>query len=82
MSVAHLQAGYLWVDAITSDGQNDIVTVSLGRHSRRFTRREPPFRLCYIGSAYRAIRPQRGQMREFSQAGVELIGADALTDAA
>ena len=28
-------------------------------------------------SAYRAIRPQRGQMREFTQAGVELIGAEA-----
>jgi ATP phosphoribosyltransferase regulatory subunit HisZ len=37
----------------------------------------PPFRLSYIGNAYRAIRPQRGQMREFSQAGVELIGVDA-----
>jgi ATP phosphoribosyltransferase regulatory subunit len=38
---------------------------------------EPPFRLAYIGSAYRAIRPQRGQMREFTQAGVELIGVEA-----
>ena len=27
-------------------------------------------------NAYRAVRPQRGQMREFTQAGVELIGAD------
>ena len=39
--------------------------------------RGPAFRLCYIGNAYRAIRPQRGQMREFMQAGVELIGGDA-----
>ena len=38
---------------------------------------QPPFRLSYIGNAYRAIRPQRGQMREFSQAGVELIGVEA-----
>jgi ATP phosphoribosyltransferase regulatory subunit len=38
---------------------------------------EPPFRFFYVGSAYRAVRPQRGQMREFMQAGVELIGADA-----
>ena len=38
---------------------------------------EPPFRLCYIAHAYRAIRPQRGQMREFTQAGVELIGVEA-----
>jgi ATP phosphoribosyltransferase regulatory subunit len=38
---------------------------------------EPPFRLSYIASAYRAVNPQRGQMREFTQAGVELIGAPA-----
>ena len=41
----------------------------------RYADAEPPFRLCYIGNAYRAVRPQRGQMREFLQAGVELIGA-------
>jgi ATP phosphoribosyltransferase regulatory subunit len=38
---------------------------------------EPPFRLSYIARAYRAVSPQRGQMREFTQAGVELIGAPA-----
>lgn len=38
---------------------------------------EPPFRLHYTGNAYRAIRPQRGQLREFRQVGVELIGARA-----
>src|SRR6188508_2538118 len=43
----------------------------------RFADAEPPFRFSYIGNAYRAIRPQRGQMREFTQAGVELIGAEA-----
>src|SRR3954462_15623752 len=37
----------------------------------------PPFRLAYIARAYRAVNPQRGQMREFTQAGVELIGAPA-----
>ncbi|HET9163570.1 MAG TPA: ATP phosphoribosyltransferase regulatory subunit [Solirubrobacterales bacterium] len=36
-----------------------------------------PLRLCYLANAYRAVRPQRGQMREFAQAGVELIGAPA-----
>jgi ATP phosphoribosyltransferase regulatory subunit len=41
----------------------------------RFAGGEPPYRLCYLASAYRAVRPQRGQMREFLQAGVELIGA-------
>lgn len=43
----------------------------------RFATSEPPFRLAYIASAYRAVRPQRGQMREFTQAGVELIGGQA-----
>jgi len=36
-----------------------------------------PLRLSYMASAYRAVRPQRGQMREFIQAGVELIGEPA-----
>jgi ATP phosphoribosyltransferase regulatory subunit len=38
---------------------------------------EPPYRLHYVGNAYRAPNPQRGQMREFRQVGVELIGAGA-----
>jgi ATP phosphoribosyltransferase regulatory subunit len=45
--------------------------------SSRYASAEPPFRFFYIGNAYRAVRPQRGQMREFMQAGVELIGVDA-----
>ncbi len=45
--------------------------------SARYANAEPPFRLFYIGHAYRAVRPQGGQMREFMQAGVELIGAEA-----
>src|SRR5918995_4762023 len=43
----------------------------------RFAGEEPPLRFCYVAPAYRAVRPQRGQMREFTQAGVELIGAPA-----
>ncbi len=35
---------------------------------------EPPHRLCYLANAYRAITPQRGELREFGQAGIELIG--------
>ena len=38
---------------------------------------EPPFRFSYVGRAYRAVSPQRGQMREFMQVGVELLGAEA-----
>jgi ATP phosphoribosyltransferase regulatory subunit len=54
------------------------MTVPIARLvSSRFAEAEPPLRLCYLASAYRAVRPQRGQMREFVQAGVELIGAPA-----
>ena len=43
----------------------------------RYVADEPPFRLCYTAPAFRAIQPQQGQMREFTQAGVELIGPEA-----
>jgi ATP phosphoribosyltransferase regulatory subunit len=43
----------------------------------RYAAAEIPLRLCYLANAYRAVRPQRGQMREFAQAGVELIGVPA-----
>lgn len=40
----------------------------------RFGDLEPPHRLSYLANAYRAVTPQRGELREFGQAGVELIG--------
>jgi ATP phosphoribosyltransferase regulatory subunit len=40
----------------------------------RFAGQEGPFRFSYSGTVYRPVRPQRGQAREFLQAGVELIG--------
>src|SRR6201999_3145092 len=43
----------------------------------RFADAEMPLRLCYLASTYRAVTPQRGQLREVVQAGVELIGAPA-----
>ena len=43
----------------------------------RFADAEPPFRLHYIDTAYRAVRAGREQLREFRQAGIELFGADA-----
>ena len=43
----------------------------------RFAEAEEPLRLCYLANAFRAVRPQRGQMREFAQAGVELVGVPA-----
>jgi ATP phosphoribosyltransferase regulatory subunit len=45
--------------------------------ANRYADAEPPFRLCYLATAFRAVRPQRGQMREFTQAGVELVGSPA-----
>jgi ATP phosphoribosyltransferase regulatory subunit HisZ len=42
--------------------------------STRYTHAEPPLRFSYTAHAYRGVRPQRGQSREFLQAGVELIG--------
>jgi ATP phosphoribosyltransferase regulatory subunit len=52
------------------------MTVPIARLvASRFASSDPPYRLCYLANTYRAVRPQRGQMREFLQAGVELIGA-------
>jgi ATP phosphoribosyltransferase regulatory subunit len=54
------------------------MTVPIARLvATRYAGAEPPLRLCYLANAFRAVRPQRGQMREFTQAGVELIGAPA-----
>jgi ATP phosphoribosyltransferase regulatory subunit len=66
------------------DGSGDLLalrsdmTVPIARLvASRFADTEPPLRLSYLASAYRGVRPQRGQMREFIQAGVELIGEPA-----
>jgi ATP phosphoribosyltransferase regulatory subunit len=54
------------------------MTVPIARMAAsRYADAEPPLRFCYLANAYRAVRPQRGQMREFAQAGVELIGTAA-----
>ena len=52
------------------------MTVPIARLvATRYRDAEPPLRFCYFAHAYRGVRPQRGQSREFLQAGVELIGA-------
>jgi ATP phosphoribosyltransferase regulatory subunit len=52
------------------------MTVPIARLvATRYPTADPPLRLCYIAHAYRAVRPHRGQMREFLQAGIELVGA-------
>lgn len=54
------------------------MTVPIARLvASRYAEAELPLRLCYLANAYRAVQPQRGQMREFAQAGVELIGMPA-----
>jgi ATP phosphoribosyltransferase regulatory subunit len=54
------------------------MTVPIARLvATRYAGAEMPLRLCYLANSFRAVRPQRGQMREFAQAGVELIGAPA-----
>jgi ATP phosphoribosyltransferase regulatory subunit len=45
----------------------------------RYADREPPFRLCYFAHAYRAPQRGAGQLREFLQGGIELIGERAPT---
>jgi ATP phosphoribosyltransferase regulatory subunit len=52
------------------------MTIPIARlAATRFGEVEPPWRLCYVANSYRAVIPQRAQLREFGQAGIELIGA-------
>jgi ATP phosphoribosyltransferase regulatory subunit len=52
------------------------MTVPIARVvATRYAAAEPPLRFSYFAHAFRAVRPHRGQMREFLQAGIELVGA-------
>ena len=54
------------------------MTVPIARlAASRYAEADLPLRFSYIGNAYRAVRPQRAQMRQFMHAGVELLGAGA-----
>jgi ATP phosphoribosyltransferase regulatory subunit len=54
------------------------MTIPIARlAASRFADTEPPLRFSYIGNAYRAVTPQRAQMRQFMHGGVELLGAGA-----
>jgi ATP phosphoribosyltransferase regulatory subunit len=54
------------------------MTVPIARVvATRYAAAEPPLRFCYTAHAYRAVGRHRGQMREFLQSGVELVGAPA-----
>jgi ATP phosphoribosyltransferase regulatory subunit len=65
------------------DGQGGVLvlrgdmTVPIARVvATRYRNAELPLRFCYVAPAWRAVRAQRGQSREFLQAGVELIGVE------
>ena len=52
------------------------MTIPIARlAATRYRDADPPLRFCYFAHAYRRVRPQRGQLRELLQAGIELIGA-------
>jgi ATP phosphoribosyltransferase regulatory subunit len=54
------------------------MTVPIARITgTRYATAELPLRFCYAAHVYRVVRAQRGQPREFLQAGIELIGAPA-----
>jgi len=54
-------------------------TPSVVRVYLRHLKAEPkPIRVYYVGSVFRYDEPQRGRYREFTQAGVEIIGADGV----
>ncbi len=54
------------------------MTIPIARlAASRFADADPPLRFSYMGNAYRAVRPQRAQLRQFMHAGVELLGAPA-----
>jgi len=46
--------------------------------STRMRQEKLPLRLSYVAPAYRFEQPQQGRMQEFTQAGVELIGAQGV----
>src|SRR6185503_6048412 len=54
------------------------MTVPIARvAATRYANVESPLRFTYLANVHRTVRPHRGQMREFLQAGIELIGAPA-----
>ncbi|HEY3020584.1 MAG TPA: ATP phosphoribosyltransferase regulatory subunit [Solirubrobacteraceae bacterium] len=54
------------------------MTVPIARvAATRYATADPPLRFSYLANVHRTVRPHRGQMREFLQAGIELIGSPA-----
>jgi ATP phosphoribosyltransferase regulatory subunit len=71
------QAAYRFLDreghllALRTDFTPQVARLAAGRLSGRSL----PLRCFYIGSVFRHEEPQAGRQREFTQAGVELLGA-------
>jgi ATP phosphoribosyltransferase regulatory subunit len=58
--------------------QRSDMTVPIARVvATRYAESPVPLRFCYFAHTYRGVRPQRGQLREMLQAGIELIGSPA-----
>jgi ATP phosphoribosyltransferase regulatory subunit len=57
--------------------RSDMTTPIARVVATRYADSEPPLRFCYFAHTYRGVRPQRGQLREMLQAGIELIGSAA-----
>ncbi|GKX28896.1 ATP phosphoribosyltransferase regulatory subunit [Vallitalea longa] len=54
------------------------ITPSIARYvSTYFKNEETPIRVCYIGNTFRNGKSYQGKLREFTQAGVELIGINS-----
>ncbi|MBA2522294.1 MAG: ATP phosphoribosyltransferase regulatory subunit [Solirubrobacterales bacterium] len=54
------------------------MTVPIARLvATRYRNQEGPFRFRYSDRIFRPVQPQRGEMRELHQVGIELIGAEA-----
>jgi len=56
----------------------DVTTPIARMTATRLKEETLPLRLCYTGSTFRYEKVQVGRQREFTQAGVELIGSDSL----
>lgn len=56
--------------------RNDM-TIPIARlAATRLTEVPPPWRLCYSVNSFRPVAAKRGELREFGQIGIELIGLD------
>lgn len=54
------------------------ITPSIARYVSTYYKNENnPIRVCYIGNAFRNRKSYQGKLREFTQAGVELIGVNS-----